>query len=87
VRLIPEPSSARPHNESISNGAELVGAVVVFFLIGLGLDTWFDTKPIFMILLTVFAVIAQFVRMYVVYTARMMSLEKKRADSARGAIQ
>jgi len=84
VRLIPEPSSARPHNESISNGAELVGAVVVFFLIGLGLDTWLGTKPIFMILLTVFAVIAQFVRMYVVYTARMTSL---RADSARGAMQ
>ena len=87
MRLLPEPLSARPHNESISNGAELVGAVVVFFLIGLGLDTWLGTKPIFMILLTVFAVIAQFVRLYVVYTARMTSLEKKRADSARGAAQ
>lgn len=48
-------------SQPVSSGAEIVGGLVVFFLIGMGLDAWFGTKPIFMIVLTVFAVVAQFV--------------------------
>ncbi|MCE2854494.1 MAG: AtpZ/AtpI family protein [Ilumatobacteraceae bacterium] len=71
-------------SQPVSSGAEIVGGLVVFFLIGMGLDAWFGTKPIFMIVLTVFAVVAQFVRIYVVYSARMESLEARRTDAAKG---
>jgi F0F1-type ATP synthase assembly protein I len=56
----------------------------VFFLIGMGLDAWLGTKPIFMIALTVFALVAQFVRIYVVYSSRMATLEARRAELSKG---
>lgn len=71
-------------SQPISSGAEIVGGLVVFFLIGMGLDAWLGTKPVFMIVLTVFAVVAQFVRIYVVYSARMESLEARRSAVSKG---
>jgi len=62
----------------------LAGIVVVFFLIGFGLDSWLDTRPLFMIALVVFAVVGQFVKMYFVYSHQMTALERERAVSARG---
>ena len=70
-------------SQPVSSGAEIVGGLVVFFLIGMGLDAWLGTKPVFMIVLTVFAVVAQFVRIYVVYSSRMDSLEARRADLSK----
>jgi F0F1-type ATP synthase assembly protein I len=70
-------------SQPVSSGAEIVGGLVVFFLIGMGLDAWLGTRPIFMIALTVFAVVAQFVRIYVVYSSRMASLEARRAELSK----
>jgi F0F1-type ATP synthase assembly protein I len=70
-------------SQPVSSGAEIVGGLVVFFLIGMGLDAWLGTRPTFMIALTVFAVVAQFVRIYVVYSSRMASLEARRAELSK----
>ena len=63
----------------MSQGAELAGSVVVFLLIGLGLDAWLGTVPVFMLALTVFACIGQFVKIYFVYSRDMDRLQSERA--------
>ena len=87
VRLLPKPKPMAPIDSSISNGAELAGGVLVFFLIGFGLDMWLDTTPWFMIGLVIFGVVGNFVKMYYAYSARMQTLERERAESARGIAQ
>ena len=71
-------------DQQVSQGTEFVGTLVVFFLVGLGLDVWLDTKPVFMIALSVFSLVGQFVKMYYVYSGQMERLEGERAEKARG---
>ena len=84
LKLMPKPKPMSSIDSSISNGAELAGVVVVFFLIGLGLDAWWGTTPWLMITLALFGMVGQFTKMYFAYTERMKVLEKHRAESARG---
>ena len=84
MRLLPKPKPMTAIDSSISNGAEIAGSVLVFFLMGFGLDMWLGTTPWFMIGLVLFGVTGQFVKTYYTYSARMEALEKARADSARG---
>ena len=65
----------------------MAGGVLVFFLLGFGLDAWLNTTPLFMITLTLFAVVGQFVKMYYVYSSAMRHLEKERADASRGGTE
>jgi len=70
-------------DRGISQGAELAVGVLVFFAIGLGIDSWLDTTPVFMIGLTVFGVVGYFVRMYYAYNSEMTRLEQERAAKSR----
>ena len=72
-------------NTNVSQGAELAVGILVFFLIGLGIDAWLGTTPVFMIALTVFSVVGNFVKMYYAYTNTMEQLEEQRAKNASGA--
>lgn len=72
-------------NTNVSQGTELAVGILVFFLIGLGIDAWLGTTPIFMIALTVFSVVGNFVRMYYAYTNTMEQLEAQRAQNSSGA--
>ena len=68
----------------MSQGAEFAGGIIVFFLIGLGLDVWLNTTPIFMVALTLFSMVGQFVKMYYAYSRAMDHQQQKRAEAARG---
>lgn len=70
-------------NTNVSEGVELAVGIVVFFLIGLGIDAWLGTTPLFMIVLTVFAVVGNFVKMYYSYSRAMRHEEEERARLAR----
>ena len=83
MKLIPKPKPIAL-NSSASQGAELAGGILVFFLIGFGLDTWLGTTPGFMIALTIFAVVGNFVKMYYSYSSAMRHHESERAAAARG---
>jgi F0F1-type ATP synthase assembly protein I len=83
VKLIPKPKPV-VLDSGVSHGAELAGGVVVFFLIGFGIDSWLNTTPAFMIGLTVFSVVGQFVKIYYTYSSAMRHLEEERAATARG---
>ena len=84
MKFIPTPKPMTPVDKGVSQGAELAAGVLVFFLIGLGMDTWLGTVPVFMIALTVFGVVGYFVRMYYAYNSAMMKLEKERLDKSQG---
>jgi F0F1-type ATP synthase assembly protein I len=86
VKFIPAPKPpAAGLDKGVSQGAELAGSIVVFFGIGFLVDLWLDTRPLFMIALTVFAVVGQFVKMYYVYSSAMRHLEDERARVSRGS--
>lgn len=85
MKFLPQPKKpVKSMDNSISNGAELAGVVIVFFLIGLGVDHWRHTTPWFMVGLTVFGVVGQFIKMYYAYSAQMENLEAERLNSSTG---
>lgn len=83
VKFVPKPKPVAI-DSGVSQGAELAVSIVVFFLIGFGIDTWLNTTPAFMIVLTVFAVIGQFIKMYYSYSRAMRHLEQERASIVSG---
>lgn len=74
-------------NTNVPQGVELAVGILVFFLIGLAIDTWLGTTPIFMIVLTVFSVVGNFVRMYYSYSLTMDKLEAQRTKNASGVVK
>jgi len=77
-KLIPR---ARP-GRATSNGAELAGGILVFFLFGFLLDIWLGTQPLFMIVLSVFAMVGTGVRAYYSYDEQMKKHEEDRRNGA-----
>ena len=73
MKFVPKPKPVAI-DSGVSQGAELAVSIVVFFLIGFGIDAWLNTTPVFMIVLTVFAVIGQFIKMYYSYSSAMRHL-------------
>jgi F0F1-type ATP synthase assembly protein I len=84
VKLLPKPKPVTSANTNLSQGIELAAGIFVFFLIGLIIDAWLNTTPMFMIVLTVFSVVGNFVKMYYAYSNTMAQLEAQRAKNARG---
>lgn len=84
MKILPNTPTRTGATDTLGSGAELAGIVVVFFLLGWGLDAWLGTMPAFMIAFVLFAVIGQFVKMYFVYNHQMKSLEDERAMVSRG---
>ena len=85
MKFLPKPKPVSGMNTHVSQGAELAIGILVFFFIGLGIDAWLGTTPVFMIALTVFSVVGHFVKMYYAYTNTMEQLEAQRAENASGA--
>lgn len=85
MKLIPTPKPLASGDRGISQGTEFAGGIVVFFLMGLGLDAWLDTTPVFMIAFVVFATVGQFVKIWYSYSNEMQRLEAERADANRGS--
>jgi len=61
-----------------ANAFDVFGVVIVFFLIGLGLDTWLGTRPWFMLALTVVGIVGSFARAWFAYSAEMDRLDAER---------
>lgn len=69
-------------HDSMGRGVEIAVSVGVFFAVGLILDNAFDTKPLFMIVCSLFSVIGSFARLWYVYDTDMQSQEVKRQHTA-----
>jgi len=69
---------ASSSDDSLGRGAEISVSVGVFFGIGLTLDNAFETRPLFMILCSLFSVVGSFARLWYVYDNDMQFQEVKR---------
>ena len=84
VKFLPKINTSRAANTNVSQGAEFAGSIVVFFLLGFGLDAWLNTTPVFMITGVVFSTVGQFIKVYYTYNSQMERLERERAHVAEG---
>ena len=71
-------------DDSLGRGMDAALAVALFFGIGFALDSWLDTRPLFMIVLTLLAALGIFLSLKYRYDERMTQLEAERAARARG---
>jgi len=82
LKLLPTRKSvartAVSSHDSLGRGAEIAVSVGVFFGIGLMLDNAFETRPLFMIVCSLFSVIGSFTRLWYVYDNDMEFQEVKR---------
>jgi F0F1-type ATP synthase assembly protein I len=86
VKVVPDRqkiADAQHSGQTLGRGMDFALVVLVFLGIGYGLDRWLGTRPGFMIGLTVFAVVGQFIKMYYDYTATMEQLEAQRAEVSK----
>jgi F0F1-type ATP synthase assembly protein I len=86
LKLLPKPKPVSL-DSGVSQGIEMAVGLVVFFLMGWGIDALLGTVPVFMITFTVFAMVGQFVKMYFIYSRDMRHLEEQRAEMLRGGQQ
>jgi F0F1-type ATP synthase assembly protein I len=70
-------------SDTLGRGMDVALTLAVFLGLGWLLDRWLGTAPLFMIVLTVFSAVGQFIRLKYVYDAEMERLEAERL-SARG---
>ena len=77
MKLLPK----KPINtdDNIGKGMDLALTVLLFLGLGFALDHWLDTKPLFMIVLSVLAIVGKGVAMYYGYQGVMQRLEADRA--------
>lgn len=75
-------ATAGSTNEGLGQGAEAAIGLLVFFGIGFVVDHFAGTTPVFMIALSVFFAIGQFVKMWYGYDLKMKSLEAQRSERA-----
>lgn len=73
-------------NQGLGQGTEMALTVAVFMGIGWFLDKSFETSPIFIISLVVISAVAQFLKLYFVYTHHMRELERERAQRSQGEL-
>ena len=79
----PIPAVNRGTSDRLGIGIDVALVTIVFLGLGYLLDRWLDTKPVFMIVLVVVALVGEFMRFWYAYTARMKVLEAQRAAATR----
>src|SRR6478752_2878114 len=69
-------------NELFGRGVEVALALLVFVLLGWAIDNWLGTKPLFIIVFAVLAVIGCGAQLYYSYEESMKHHEAERAQRA-----
>ena len=70
MKIIRQNIRAPRSDDTVGRGMDIAFTVGLFFVIGLVLDRWLGTTPLFMITLTVLAVVGFFISLKYRYTAR-----------------
>jgi hypothetical protein len=85
VKFLPS-TSAKP-DDNVGRGIEFVVGLVVFLGLGYLLDRWLGTKPVFMIVFFVFAVVGNFVKMWLGYDVKMRQHEAELKAKTQSAVR
>jgi len=75
-------SGPRSGDDTLGRGPDIALTAGVFLLVGLGVDSVTNTRPLFAIALTVLSLVGSFVRMWYVYDDRMSEMQKRRRAQA-----
>jgi F0F1-type ATP synthase assembly protein I len=67
----------RGFSEALTSGFVFAGVIAIFAGAGWLLDRWLGTRPVFVIVLTVLALIGHIARLWYAYDARMREHEAK----------
>ena len=68
--------------EPLGHGFDAAIVIMIFFGLGWGIDAIVGTRPLFMILMTLFGAVGVFLRFWYQYDARMTELEAERSAKA-----
>ena len=82
-RTSKKPMTQTTTGDGLARGMEFALLTLLFLGIGYALDRWLDTKPIFMIVLVVVALIGQFASLWYGYDAQMRQHETARVAAIR----
>jgi hypothetical protein len=77
VKLVPRQPNIDA-DDNVGRGMDLALVTLLFFGLGYALDRWLDTRPVFMIVLTVLALVGKITGMWYQYDAKMKGLEAER---------
>lgn len=72
-------------DSTLGRGMDVALISALFLGLGYLLDRWLDTKPLFMIILVVLALVGEFIRIRMSYEAKMRALEAQRAATSNAA--
>ena len=84
MKRLPPPKRVEP-DDSIVQGMEAVFALVLFLGLGVLIDRWLDTSPVFTIGMLLLGAVGVFLRFKYAYIARMDRLEADRRGHSRQA--
>lgn len=77
MKLVPRQPTINA-DDNVGRGMDFALVTLVFLGIGYGVDRWLDTRPLFMIVLVVFAIVGKSIAMWFQYDAKMRALETER---------
>jgi F0F1-type ATP synthase assembly protein I len=84
MNVIPKKPLKQPSpGDGVGRGMEFALLTLLFLGLGYLLDRWLDTKPVFMIVLVVLALVGQFASLKYGYDQRMKEHEQARAENTR----
>ena len=83
MKFVPKPRRVNTE-EPLNHGLEAVIMLALFVAAGFGLDHWFGTLPVFVIVMTVVGSVGIFARFYYGYAARMDELDAERRAKLAG---
>jgi Flp pilus assembly protein TadB len=85
IRSAREPGVERPTaDDNLGRGMEMALTLMLFLLVGWGIDQWLGIFPLFTVVLVVLAAVGIFVRLRYTYEAAMLRHEAER-DARRAA--
>ncbi len=75
----------RGFGDALSQSFEFAAGVAIFFGLGWLVDGWAGTRPLFMIVLTLLAVVGHITKLWYVYDAEMKRHESALVEQRRGS--
>jgi F0F1-type ATP synthase assembly protein I len=81
-KFVPKKALETGMSDTLGRGPEMALSVLVFTVVGLVIDSQVGTMPIITIVLVVFSLVGNFIRMYYTYDGRMKALEEQRSNAS-----